>query len=286
MKIEIGILYTLVACLAFGRTNGQASMPFKYGQVSVADFDNSGLHVDTTKGAIIVYDFGVTTFGSKSKPFYQLVFKRKSRIHIINKNGIEAATLSFGIFGGSERNRKKVIEDLEASTYNLVDGKVIENKLSSDAIYNDKLAKNFTNKKLTLAAVKEGSIIEYSYTLNADLNNLQPWLFQAAYPTVWSECEIDLPDFFEYLILKQGYLPIDIYEHPTHREFFTSMMDAAVTNHRWIMKNVPALTEEKYVTNIINHIAKLEFQFSASRVNGAYRSYLSNWVIFHRIVKY
>ncbi len=128
-----------------------------------------------------------------------------------------------------------------------------------------------------MPSVKEGSIIEYSYTINSDfLFNWQPWEFQGTYPRVWSEYQVSIPEFFEYAIIPQGYVNFDVNEHPTRntsydirvRQTGTDYNDhdemvkieATVTDHRWVMKNVPALNEEPYTSTLKNHIAKLEFQ--------------------------
>jgi hypothetical protein len=82
------------------------------------------------------------------------------------------------------------LDNLKGVTYNLENGKVIETKLESGSIFKDKLSKYYTVRKFTLPAIKEGSILEYTYVIKSDyLFNLQPWEFQGEYPRLWSEYE-------------------------------------------------------------------------------------------------
>src|SRR5207253_9793998 len=65
---------------------------------------------------------------------------------------------------------------------------------------------NIVLKKFTLPALKEGCIIEMSYTVISDfLFHLQPWTFQNVNPCLWSEYNADIPSFFTYIPLSQGY---------------------------------------------------------------------------------
>ncbi|MBL0131548.1 MAG: hypothetical protein IPP43_10820 [Chitinophagaceae bacterium] len=107
--------------------------------------------------------------------------------------------------------------------------------------------------------MKEGSIIEFEYTLVSDfLNNLQPWEFQGAYPRLWSEYNLSLPEFLGYFFITQGYKKYDINEKNFRTESFRVVdsrgagasenfnFDAEVTDYRWVTKEVPALKEESY----------------------------------------
>ena len=160
-------------------------------------------------------------------------------------------------------------------------------------MFKEKQDKNHFLKKFTMPAVKEGSIIEYSYTVKSDfLFNLQPWSFQGAYPCIWSEYELDLPDFFEYVFLSQGYLPFDI---KTSKSNFRNyrVNDGAVMSSeksesilisssnlvtRWVIKNAPALKEEQFTTSLSNHISKIEFQMSGQKFpNSVRRDIMGTW---------
>ena len=264
----------------------------KFGNVAPKDFDISKLNVDTLKGAIIISDAGESAFEGNNKNWFTLVFKRKTRILILNKNAFDLAKVEIPLYISTSTSSQETVEKLKGITYNLVDGKVVETRLTSDAVFKDKFDKNHIAQKFSMPAVKEGSIIEYSYTINSDfLFNLQPWEFQGSYPSVWSEYKVSIPEFFDYVILAQGFVKYDINEHPTRFSTYNVRVsedatqkseevkvDATVTDHRWVIKNIPALTEEKYTSSVDNYLAKIEFQLSGYNFKGQpYQNVMGSW---------
>ncbi len=159
-------------------------------------------------------------------------------------------------------------------------------------VFIEKSGKNVKIKKFTFPAVKDGSIIEFSYSEISDfLFDLQPWSFQGKYPELWSEYEVNIPEYFTYVFLSQGYLPftsktakqepghfqVHVGEKTGRDEIMT--MDGNSNVNRWVIKDVPALKEEKYTTTLANHISKIEFQLSQiAYPNSAIHNYMSDWI--------
>lgn len=199
------ILLNVFAFLCFSSI-AQDKPDIKFNHVVPEDFSITKLKVDTSYGAVIIADIGSSSFEGNTKGWFSLIYKHQRRIKIINKKGFDLASVEIPLYISSKSNAEEKLDALKASTYNLENGTVVETKLGKDAIFKDKQDKSHVVKKFTMPAIKEGSIIEYSYTINSDfLFNLQPWIFQGSYPRVWSEYELDLPNFFEYVFLAQGY---------------------------------------------------------------------------------
>src|SRR5205085_17050 len=145
------------------------------------DFDLSSYHYDSSAGAVVIGDIGTSWFEGNTKGWFSLIHKKTTRIKILNKNGFDAANVKVPLYVDGSAEEK--IDNLKASTYNVVDGKVVETKLDNNSIFKDKLSKKISLRKFTLPAIKEGSIIEYTYVIKSDfLFNLQPWYFQGEYP--------------------------------------------------------------------------------------------------------
>jgi hypothetical protein len=181
---------------------------------------------------------------------------------------------------------------LKASTFNLENVVVVETKLDKDAIFKDKQDKNHRVTKFTMPAIKEGSVIEYSYTINSDfLFNRQPWNFQGAYPRVWSEYQLYLPSFFEYVFIAQRYNAFDIQTSKSRVATYmirdinttsnteTYSLSSNNIESRWVIKNVPALKEEKFTSYLGNYISRIEFQMSGQQFpSSPHRDIIGNWV--------
>ncbi len=263
----------------------------KFGEVSVTDFDPSVHSFDSTADAVVLYDKGNSFFRGTTRGWFELVFERHQRIKVISKNGKEAGDFIISQYKNNRDEEK--IDKLKASTFNLENGVVVETKLNPKDIFTDKLNKRYSLTKFGMPNVKEGSIIEVTYTIISDfLFNLQPWTFQGDYPVVHSEYATSVPEFFGYVTLSQGYLPFTDKQVKTFVNNYTVISSGETagassertdlrtneTEIRWVMKNVPALKSEPFTTTLDNHVSKISFQLSEYRFpNQAPQPVMSTW---------
>jgi transglutaminase-like putative cysteine protease len=260
----------------------------KFGKVLPEDFAPKAYAVDSNANAVVIADVGSSKIVGNNKGWFSIEFKRYCRAHILNKNAFDIATEEIELYSDGDREEK--LSDIRAVTYNLENGKVVETKLDKDNIFKNKVSKNLVEKKFTFPNIKEGSIIEFEYTITSDfLRNLQPWTFQGDYPTLWSEYNLRLPSFFSYLFLGQGYQKFFINTRKDWQDQFkvteTNGTDAsqfytittAVTDYRWVIKDAPALKDEGYVSTVRNHVQKIEFELSSKNEPLEPHIYISSW---------
>lgn len=280
--LQVCILMTLSAF-------NQDKVNVKFGKVSPEDFATKVYPIDSNANAVVIADVGSSKIVGNTKGWFSLEFKRFRRAHILNKNGFDIATEEVSLY--SDGDREEQLRDLKAVTYNLEDSRVVETKLDTKSgVFKDKINKNEVVKKFTFPNIKEGSIIEFEYTITSDfLRNLQPWAFQRDYPTLWSEYNVSLPAFFNYVFLSQGYQKFYINTHKDSRDNFTVTFtngaeasdhygfSANVTDYRWVIKDAPALKEEGFVSTVRNHIQKVEFELTAQTEPLSPHVYLSSW---------
>jgi hypothetical protein len=267
----------------------QEKNKIKFGDVSEKDFTNKIYSIDKNANAVVIADIGSSNIEGNNKAWFSLRYKHFKRIHILNKNGYDIANVSISLYAdGSDEEQ---LDKLRAVTYNLENGKVVETKLDiKNNVFKDKVSKSRVVNKFTFPNVKEGSIIEYEYTIVSDyLTNLQPWEFQGAYPHLWSEYNLSLPAFLGYVFLSQGYKTFDIKSKEQHNESFQIAdsrgagaterfsFNSNVDDYRWVIKNVLPLKEENYTSTLDNHIAKIEFQLSEYKDPLRYRNIMGTW---------
>lgn len=283
-------LLLLTVCISvFHQLNAQEKSPVKFGRVAPEDFRQSIYSIDSNASAVIIADIGSTQMEGNNKGGFSLIFKNYRRAHILNKNGYGIGDVSIPIV--TDGDAEEDLVNLKAVTYNLENGKVVETKLEvKSAVFKDKINKKLVIKKFTFPNLREGSIIEYQYTLKSDfIFNLQPWSFQGEYPRLWSEYSVSMPEFYYYVTLTQGYHPFYIKDQKNRVENFThsdpggtraterTNFSAGVTDHRWVMKDVPALKEESFTSALENHIAKIEFQLAELRQPFTPRNIMGTW---------
>ncbi|MDF2381079.1 DUF3857 domain-containing protein [Nostoc ellipsosporum NOK] len=266
----------------------QEAPKFKFGRVDADEFQKKVYSVDSGANAVILAEIGASRFIGNNSGGFTLEFKVYRRAHVLNKNGYGVADVSIPLYIGSQSEEKLV--GLRAATYNVENGKVVSTKLEKSSVFKDKINKYWVSQKFTLPNVREGSIIEYEYTIESPfLFNLQPWYFQGENPRLWSEYQVAIPQFFNYVTLKQGYQPFVIETTNSKNDNFTLSdsrtalaterysFQATIAERRWAMKDVPSLKEESFTSTLNNHISKIEFQLSENRPPLEYRRIMGSW---------
>ncbi len=251
----------------------------QFGKVSPADFVlPSNPIIDTSAHAVILSDVGNIYFDGNDKGGFSPVTKRQTRIKIIDKAGFEAGTVRILLYKTGDGGEK--LDGLTATTYNLENGKVTETRLAKNEIVKQPIDKDWTAMKFTLPAVREGSIIEYGYTVvSRYFGMLQDWDFQSgSYPCLWSELAIEIPETLNYALVKQGIHGYAIDQGSQGSQSYklvkeseavslgtlekTSYLTANTAKHHWAMKDIPAFHVENYISAATNYIDKLEFQLT------------------------
>ncbi len=260
---------------------GQNKTPAKFGKVTPADFDLSAQKFDSGAAAVVIADIGNSAFIRKAG--FSLEFNHFRRMKILSTTGLQAATVVIPLYSSNSGFEK--LEIIKAVTYNLENGQVVATKLDDRSVFTERMSKHWTRKKFTFPAVKQGSIIEYSYTETSPFFfNLQPWAFQGEYPCFWSEYSVNIPEYFDYVFFSQGYLPFDVDKSSTSASIFDMHLEGIGTvnvqskDHLWIIKNVPAFREEVYTTTLRNYISAVEFQLAQVNIPNSPIKYLrSSW---------
>ncbi|BAV08638.1 hypothetical protein FLA_4684 [Filimonas lacunae] len=271
--------------------SAQKKIPkFKFGDVKPEDFAATAYAVDSSADAVYLFDVGYASFEGNNDGFFNVVFKHHVRIHLLHKNAFDLATVELSLFGRNEDAQK--IAGLEVATYNLEGGKVVTTRLEKGSLFKDKGAESQT-QKFTFPAIKEGSIIEYTYEITTpDARRIPTWRYQDEYPRLWCQYEVSIPELFDFVFVKQGYCPYAIDTAMVNYSSFHITAPGAtpsspsrnftwsgnIVTSVWAMKDVPALKSEAYTTTLRNHVAKIEFQLSAIRYpNEPVKHVMNTW---------
>lgn len=284
-----GIILSLAVSFVCLLTSAQDKPPVKFGNVSEKDFAVKIYPIDSNAQAVVIADIGTTYMEGNNKNSISVITKHYRRVHILNKNAFDVASESISFYKSGDVEEE--LDKLKAVTYNLENGKVVETKLDTkNGVFKEVVNRNRFIKKFTLPNIKEGSIIEYEYTVRSDFfTQLDPWLFQGPYPVLWSEYNLELPEFLGFTFLSRGYKKYDITDRKTRSTSFTftdsrgtgaserGQISTNVTDNRWVIKNVPALKEENFTSTLRNHITRLEFQLAELRPPYPYKNFVQSW---------
>jgi hypothetical protein len=221
--------------------------PVKFGEIPMADMTMKIYDKDSSASAVVLVDYGEVYFNTGLNTL-GMNHDHHVRIKILKKNGFRWADIAILLYHEAEH-----ITRLRATTYNLENGKIVATDLSKEGIFQEKFNRSFDLQKFTMPNVKEGSVLEYSYTVkSAFLFNFPNWQFQSEIPVRWSEYWALIPNIVTYQKYMQGYIAPTTYEVKSRND-----AKLQVDAHHWIAQDVPAFELEPFMTSKQNYMAKV-----------------------------
>lgn len=289
---KIFLLLTVILIISITVT-AQINRPnMKYGAVSAKDLSTKIYSIDSNAEAVVLYSKCDVKYEGNNSGWFNVVYKYQKKIHILNKNAFRLGTVEIPLrkYG----NQEDKIEKLEAVTYNLENGDVKKTKIDKSSIFKDKVRKKITVMKFTFPELREGSIIEYAYTISTPVDEyLREWEFQGIDPVLWSEYNTEIPSIFNFQSLRQGYRKFTIdsigISNDTYYILFpgdnaseSSSVGSISLNtlkSKWALQDIQAMKLEKFTTTLDNHISKITFQLVSLRVpNRPEKKIAANWM--------
>lgn len=247
---------------------------FKYGKVDLAEFDTKVGGADSAASAVVLFDVGKGYFELTSKGLVY-VLDRHTRYKIINKNGYDYGNLELQFY--KNQGDGTSLNQLDAATYNLENGKIVTSKINKDSKFTEKQDKNFTLKKFALANVKEGSIIEYKYRIISDfIFTLRTWYFQKEIPTLYSEFDVTIPEYYRYRQNANGFLFLNPTQENVNGNF--NGMTLNCRKYNFVVENAPGLKKESFITTMQDYVSRVNFELASITVPGeTYKEFTTTW---------
>jgi Transglutaminase-like superfamily len=270
--------------------------PFKFGSISIEDLKMTRYDKDSSTAAVILGDYGVSGISySQSTGDWTVNFERVQRIKILNKDGYRLANFEIPLYRSSTDNEK--LTGLKVITHNLENGKDVETKMKSDAVFDEEYDQNVVLKKFAAPNVKEGSIIEVTYEIASDfIHYFRDWEFQSSYPVIWSEYRANIPEFFNYQQYMQGYITLATNESKinpksltiTSKERSSGRVSQTTYSsdevrfneraYRWVAQDVPGFIEEPFMTTASDYISKINFELASVKFpNSTVQPMMGTW---------
>lgn len=281
------ILLTIIFILSFFEvTHSQYK---KFGKIEKADFIESLSKEDSSSSALVLFKSGEYKIDNELK----FVIEYHIRIKVLNDEGVSYANIELPFYKSYEQE----IESIEGRVYNLNEkGKIEKEKLNKKEIYEEAASEKLSLMKFTLPKVKSGSIFEYKYLKRVEEPSQIPdWEFDELIPVKWSKLVAEIPTFLRYSIVKRtsdsffiekressssrfkiSYTP----ESGTYASLSRRTLDIRAESEifTFVMKDLPALKREPYISSIHNHTNKLFFFLSALDIPGqVYEEYAVSW---------
>lgn len=269
-------LLLLLLFIPYFFINAQTGFNAESFNVTRSDLETNVYEKDTTANALVIYEYG-KSYVHKEK--YNLRTQEKYKIKILNQEGFKAANITIYLY--QNKDSKELINNLTATTYNLIDGKVTSTKLGDDAIFREKHNDNYTLVKFTLPNIKEGSVISYSYTrISPFMFKYKGWNFQSDIPKLYSEYNTSIPANWEYNIKLVGKKKLFKHDQDVKQNCLKGSNGAyaGCAISTYAMKDIPAFIDEDYMTSEYNYLARIEYELKTFKsFSGDINHYTKTW---------
>ena len=240
-------------------TNLQEKRSTRMGQTTLKELQMIRYDKDTLAGAVVLYEHANHYTSAKDK--YQSKTDYYYRIKIFDASKFDLATVALYLY------KKKKIRSVKAITYNLTEkGLIIKSSLKKSEVFETKESKNYTSIKFTLPNIKEGSVIEYSYSIISPYLSISDWEFQSDIPKIKSEFDAAILGNYEYYIRSVGIKKLDKEENSVKKNciYVDGIGEGACAIYSYGLYNVPAFIEEQYMLSKKKYIARLVFDLKTS----------------------
>lgn len=274
---KIGKLFIIFILLFF--TTKSIAQEVKYGKISKEELQEKFYPLDSSANAAILHQKRRTYYEYTGNEGWQLITKIHQRIKLYHKDGFNWATKKIRLYNGKNGNENVSIK---ANTFNLVANKIEKTKLKKNEIFDENISENWRRKKFTMPNIKEGSIVEWEYTIRSPYySNIDDMVFQYKIPVKKVESKVVIPEYFKFKYQPNLYYPVTVKQSQKNRKLnFSyrendSRLGSARTTRRDVSvdllekvfeaseKNIPALKEEPYVNNMDNYVCKVSFELTA-----------------------
>ena len=256
--------YTLLVLLTLFRVlSAHSQDTILTGHVLPEDFHPTSPVIDSNADVVVLSDVGHAELVGVPLFGWQVEYTRYRRLLIRDQKGVDAAKIEIPF--DPDRNGTGKLWSLRANTYNLKGGQVVRIPVDTADMYLNKEKDGDVTESFSFPDVGPGSIIEYTYTIiSGSMTRFHSWDFQGDYPRLKSEFTATIPAIFNYVVSKQGDLPVTRTVDSSTRKILVgsySVQTRVYSNH-WTMKDVPALESEPYVATMDDHVAGVRFQLS------------------------
>lgn len=270
----------------------------KFGKIKKAELEEDFYKEDSLCNAVYLYKYRKTEieFNNGTKVF-EVVTKIHEKIKIYNSDGFKNATHVIAYYDPETSGDNEEVDKLKAYTYNLEDGKIKKEKLSSKNVFKDRKNKYTVTKTFTMPNIKEGTVIEYSYSIKSPYYSIRELRFQYDIPIKQLNYSTVIPEYFNFTKRMKGYYSIipkmtkargsilwsgrtySGNNSGTGTNYQTESINYSKEVTTFEAEHVPSLkSDEPFVSNIHNYRGGIKYELASTRFpNSNIRTYSTTW---------
>ncbi|MFY7672018.1 transglutaminase domain-containing protein [Tenacibaculum sp. MEBiC06402] len=278
----------------------------KFGKVSKQALEEKVYPGDSTANSAYLFKERKTYYKFNKNTGFQIVNEFHHRIKIYNKEGFDEANFNI-VYYKPESGDNEKITNLKGYTFNIDNnGKTSKVKLGDNNVFDEKLNKYRSVKKITMPDIKEGSVIDLVYKhISPYRTTIDDLKFQTHIPIKKLYTKIEIPEWYVFNKVNKGYFAISPKSHTrqgrisyTQRvrtdrratsnglggtmrssEVYNNNIDLKYNIDEYHAENIPALdANEPFVSNIQNYFGGMKYEISAAKFpNSRIKTFTNSW---------
>ncbi len=270
------------------------SQDIKFGKISKEELNEKFYPLDSTANAAYLYKARRTFCDYNETDGFVLNTEVHERIKIYNKKGLNYANKLVSYYKPESGDEEKVY-GIKGYTFNIENGNIQEEKLSSKQVFDEKNTKYWSRKKIAMPAVKVGSVLDIKYKIKSPYYTHIPSVqFQFGIPVKKYKTLIRVPEYFDFRKNVKGYYlmnpksssssqSINFINKNTNTNgstnYRTSKIDYQRLEDTYEAINVPALKDnEPFVSNISNYRGGVSYEIASIKYPNSIReNYTKTW---------
>lgn len=269
--------FYLVLILALINT-GINAQNFKFGKVSKEEALEKSHSQDKEANAAVLFRSVNVYYEFNESTGFTVVTDVHERIKIYNKDGFDWANQKITYFKNA--NSRERVTSLKGSTFNITNGKLVEEKLKKNGIFEEEVSKYQTTTKFTMPAVTEGSVIEYQYTLRSPFAyTIDDIRLQYTIPINRLEASVRIPEFLNFKRHTNPRSTVDFRLEESKKNFSYNITSIVRAENNGITKRTPSSVERSTVEFFENVYSVNQDAIPALK-NESHVDYLSNYAAF------
>lgn len=258
----------------------------KYGKPSEEELKMDTYTPDTAATAVVLYSKTTARYDLIHNDF-RLVYTYETKIKVLKSEGTSYADIIIPYYSNEKSSSiKENITQLDASAYNLENGKIVRTKMKRDLVFEERFNKSYMQIKFSIPAVHEGTVFEYKYQLSSDLYyRINHWEAQRSIPVLHTQYDITIPEYFQFNLDMRGsnFLnPKDQSESISYTIQYqggqTEQLICTGRHLSFVGKQLPALRPDKYTWCADDYLSGVGFELRGISFPGSlYKSFTNTW---------
>ncbi len=265
MKILLSALFSILFTIS------SFSQKYSYGKISQSELEEKQSSIEPEAPAEIIYKdvfLAIDLHG-------QLEIQVTERIKVYQKDRAEEF-LTYEVPLHKSGSSLEKLSGFRGSTYNLENGKMVEVKIKSDQTFTEEKHKYKNLFKFTFPDVRDGSILEYKYTIYSPfMAEIPVQYFDYKIPLRYMNYAVKVPSIFYYIPDMRG---LNAGKVKTEKETQDVPGEYPYAIVKLKIENVKSYEEEPFVLNYQNIRTSIRYELAKVEIPGqTVKNYASTW---------